>query len=106
MPGTVNLWWHDGSTRDARYHPTPLIGEPEMGFETHPLSATPVSSTPAPEDVYVAVIETDVDIRYLVTAPGDLRDASAPEAKPLVATGHSVATIGIRPGFSLSMVEV
>jgi len=105
MPGTAKLWWHDGSTRDARYHPTPLINEPEIGFETIAISASPAASTAAPEDCYVAVLETDVAIRYLVRVPGDSRDASADEAKPLVATGHAVATIGILPGSTLSIVE-
>jgi len=105
MPGTAKLWWHDGSTRDARYHPTPLINEPELGFETLTLSSSPVSSSAAPQDAFVAVIETDVPVRYIVRAPGETRDAAAAEAKPLVATGHGVATIGILPGYTLSLME-
>jgi hypothetical protein len=106
MPGTAKLWWHDGSTRDARYHPTPLINEPEIGFETLALSAAPAATGAAPEHAHVAVLETDVAIRYLVRAPGDMRDATAAEAKPLAATGSAVATIGVRPGYTLSIREV
>jgi len=105
MPGSVKLWWHDGATRDARYHATPLVNEPEMGFETLSLSATPVTTPPAPAEAHVAVLETDVALRYLVVAPGEARDATDPKAKPLAATGFAVATVGVRPGHSLSLVE-
>lgn len=105
MPGTAKLWWHDGSARDARYSPTPLINEPELGFETLSISSTPVTTGPAPEDGYVAVLQTTVDILYVVRRPGETRDATAPEAKPLLATGAGVASIGLMPGFTISIME-
>jgi len=106
MPGTVKLWWHDGSTRDARYHPTILINEPELGFETVAVSSTPASSGVAPGEAYVAAVETDVDLRYRVLAPSQSGDAADPEAKPLRVTGFAVATIGVQPGFTISFLEV
>jgi len=106
MPATVKLWWHDGSTLDIRRHPTPLIGEPEQGFETVSVDTTPVSAGPAPDGAAVAVIETPVSLRYRVLAPGQGGSAADAEAKPLRATGFSVATIGVAPGATLSLVEV
>lgn len=105
MPGTLKIWFHDGSTRDARYNPTPLINEPELGFETLAVSAIPATSGPAPADAHVAVIECDVDIRYRVTAPGGAEDATSPRAKPMAATGFRTATVGLYPGAVLSVVE-
>lgn len=106
MAGTLKLWWHDGSTLDARSHPTPLINEPERGFESHTVGTTPVSTGPAPSDCYVAVVETTVPIRYRILAPGQTGSAADPEAKPLNATGFAVATVGIVPGAVLSVMEV
>jgi len=105
MPGTVKLWWHDGSTLDVRNHPTPLINEPEHGFETLGVGATPVATGPAPDGCCVAVIESDVALRYRVLAPGQAGSASDPEAKPMAATGFRVSTIGVRPGMTLSLIE-
>ena len=106
MPGTVRLWWHDGSTLDVRSHPTTLINEPELGFESHTVGAAPVSCGPAPQDAHVAVIESTVNLRYRVLRPGEAGSAGDPEAKPLIATGIGVATVGIAPGCTLSLVEV
>jgi len=105
LAGTVKLWWHDGSTLDERSHPTPLINEPERGFETLAVGLTPVASAPAPEEVHVAVIESTVAIRYRVLLPGQTGSAADPQAKPMIATGFSVATIGVKPGAVLSVME-
>jgi len=105
MTATVKLWWHDGSTLDTRNHPTPLINEPEQGFETLTVGAAPVSSGAAPEDCHVAVIESPVALRYRVIAPGQSGTAGDAQAKPLGATGTGVATIGIVPGAVISLVE-
>ena len=45
-------------------------------------------------------------LRYRVLAPGQGGSAADAEAKPLRATGFSVATIGVAPGATLSLVEV
>ncbi len=106
MPATVKLWWHDGSTLDVRSHPTPLIAEPELGFETLAVdTAAPVESGAAPEDAHVAVIESAVSLRYRVLRPGESGAATDPEAKPLLATLPGIATIGVAPGFRLSLIE-
>lgn len=105
MPGTVKLWWHDGSTLDVRNHPTILINEPELGFETHTVGAAPVATSAAPADAHVAVLQSTVNLRYRVLRPGQSGSAADPEAKPLVATGLAVATIGVEPGLRLSLVE-
>ena len=106
MPATVKLWWHDGSTLDIRYHPTPMINEPELGFETVSVGWAPVQTSAAPEDAFVAVIESPVALRYRVVGPGGTGDAADAEAKPLLATGFGVATIGVAPGAVLSLLEV
>jgi len=105
MPGTVKLWWHDGSTLDVRSHPTPLINEPELGFETLSVGTSAVASSPAPEEAHVAVIETPVPVRYRVLRPGDNGSADDAEAKPLQVTVQAVATIGVEPGYVLSLRE-
>jgi len=104
MPATVKIWWHDGATRDARYHPIPLINEPELGFETVDVSAVPASSGPAPKDAHLAVIESSVNLRYRVCTSGS-QNAGQPEAKRLTAAGSSFVTIGVRPGLTLSLLE-
>ncbi|MEM1344126.1 MAG: hypothetical protein AAGI34_06040 [Pseudomonadota bacterium] len=106
MPGTLKLWWHDGSTLDVRAHPTPLINEPERAYETLSLTTTPATTGPAPERCFVAAIETDVDLRYRVLLPGQTGSAADPEAKPMPRTGFRLATIGVQPGATLSVVEV
>ncbi len=107
MPGTVKLWWHDGATLDVRSHPTPLINEPELGFETLSVdTVAPVASGPAPADAHVAVIETgDLVLRYRVLRPGQAGSASDLAAKPMPATRGAIASIGIEPGAVLSVIE-
>ncbi|MEM0922880.1 MAG: hypothetical protein AAGI13_07540 [Pseudomonadota bacterium] len=105
MPGTIKIWWHDGSTRDARYQPTPLINEPELDFETVSVNGSPASSGPAPTDAFVAVIESNVAARYRVQPEEGSEDASSPRAKPMLATSFATATIGVRPGYRISFVE-
>ncbi|MEM6905913.1 MAG: hypothetical protein AAF568_08475 [Pseudomonadota bacterium] len=105
MPGTLKIWWHDGSTRDARYHPTPLINEPALGFETVSVGTSPSASSAAPPEAHVAVIESNVAIRYVVEAPGSTLDADDPSAKPMAATGFGTATIGVQPGHRISVRE-
>lgn len=106
MPGTVKLWWHDGSTLDVRSHPTPLINEPELGYETVSVGAAPAATGPAPSAAHVAVIESPVNLRYRVLRPGQTGSATDPEAKPMSATLPGIATIGVEPGYVISFVEV
>jgi hypothetical protein len=105
MPGTVKIWWHDGATRDARYNALPVVNEPELGFETVAITASPAASGPAPADASVALIETDVNIRYLVRLPGSDANADAATSKPMPITGPGVDFIGVRPGCSISFIE-
>ena len=105
MPGTVKIWWHDGGAIDSRRNDMPIVSEPELGFETVPVSATPSSSGPAPSDATVALIESDVALRYRVRRSGDKMSAEAASSKPLPATGHRVDFIGVSPGSSISFVE-
>lgn len=105
MPGTLKIWWHDGSVRDARYQTTPLINEPELAFETVSVDTAPVSTGPAPDEAYVAVIESNVAVRYRIQPEGAADDASSPLAKPMLATSFATATIGVQPGFRISFME-
>jgi hypothetical protein len=102
---TVKIWWHDGSTLDVRNHPTPLINEPEVAFESVVVGAVPVSTGPAPEESVVCVIESPVPLRYRVRVPGGTGLASDVEAKRIAATGTRNATIGVQPGFTISLLE-
>ncbi|MGF1446472.1 MAG: hypothetical protein ACFBRM_09765 [Pikeienuella sp.] len=107
MPGSVKLWWHDGATLDIRHHPTPLINEPELAFETLSVdTAVAVESMPAPANAHLAVIESgDLALRYRVLGAGQSGAASDPEAKPLPATRFGIACIGVEPGARLSLLE-
>lgn len=105
MPGTIKIWWHDGSTRDARYQPTPLINEPEIAFEELTVGATAVSSGTAPEEAYVAVIESEIPVRYRIQPDPASEDATSPRAKPMLSTSFATATIGVQPGFRISFIE-
>lgn len=105
MPGTVKIWWHDGATKDVRYNTVPVVNEPELGFETVEVTATPTASGPAPRDSTVAVIETDVNVRYCVRRPGSNQAADPLKSKPMSVTGLSTDFIGITPGWSISFVE-
>jgi hypothetical protein len=105
MPGTVRIWWHDGAARDARYNDMPIVGEPELGFETFAVSATPSASGPAPETATLALVETDVGLRYRVRRAGDATPADPADCKPIATTGRGVDFIGVAPGCSISFVE-
>lgn len=105
MPGTVKIWWHDGATRDVRYHELPVVNEPELGFETIAIGATPASSGAAPRDAVVAIVESDVNLRYFVRRPGETAEADAFSSKPLAATGFGINSIGVGEGYTISFVE-
>ncbi len=106
MPGTVKVWWHDGATKDVRYNELPVVNEPELGFETVAVDATPASTGPAPEDAVVAIVESDVDLRYLVRLPGSGADADPNNSKPLPSTGFGTNSIGVARDCTISFVEV
>lgn len=106
MPGTAKIWWHDGATKDVRYNELPVVNEPELGFETVAVGATPASTGAAPDDAVVAIVECDVNMRYLVRHPGSAQVADPVNSKPLTATGFGTDSIGVRPGYSISFVEV
>lgn len=107
MPGTIKIWWHDGAVKDVRYNDLPVVNEPELGFESITTAgATPVSSGPAPTETSVAIIEADVNVRYVVRLPGSTVQASQLNSKPLSATGLGTDSIGIAEGHSISFVEV
>lgn len=105
MPGTVKIWWHDGATRDVRYHELPVVNEPELGYETVAISATPANSAPAPKNAVVAIVETDVNLRYHVRRPGETAEADAVASKPLAATGFGINSIGVGEDYTISFVE-
>jgi hypothetical protein len=105
MPGTVKLWWHDGATKDVRYNELPIVNEPELGFESIVVGPSPVETGPAPEDATVAIVEADVNFRYLVLPDGATSSASATASKPMAATGFGTDSIGVRPGYRISLIE-
>lgn len=105
MPGTVKIWWHDGATRDVRYNDLPIVNEPELGYETVAVSATPASSGPAPKRAVVAIVECDVNVRYHVRRPGETVEADAVASKPVAATGFAVNSIGVDENYTISFVE-
>ncbi|MEM7213664.1 MAG: hypothetical protein AAF479_17565 [Pseudomonadota bacterium] len=105
MPGLVKIWWHDGATRDIRYHDIPVVNEPELGFETLTVNAAPANTGAAPEDATVAVVETDVNVRYVVRPPGGSAVADPVLSKPIAATGPATNSIGVAPGYSISFIE-
>jgi len=105
MPGTVKVWWHDGATKDVRYNELPVVNEPELGFESVAVGVNPTSTGPAPEDAVVAIIESDVNVRYLVRLPGNTSDADQVGSKPLPATGFGTNSIGVRKDSTISFVE-
>ena len=105
MPGTVKIWWHDGATKDVRYNTVPVLNEPELAFETVAVTGAPSASQPAPRDATIAVVETDVDVRYRVRRPGGNASADPLSSKPLAMTGLATDFIGVTPGCSISFVE-
>ena len=106
MPGTVKVWWHDGATKDVRYNELPVVNEPELGYEPVTVSATPASTGPAPEDAVVAIVESNVNVRYLVRLPGGAGDADQVTSKPLPSTGFGTNSIGVGKNCTISFVEV
>lgn len=105
MAGTVKVWWHDGAKRDVRYHDLPVVNEPELDYETVSVSSTPASTGPAPKNSSVAIVESDVNVRYLVRPPGDISDADAVSSKPVAATGFGVNSIAVDQDDTISFVE-
>lgn len=105
MAGTVKIWWHDGAVRDARYHDVPVVNEPELAYSVVSVGSVAEATGPAPENAYVAVVETDVNVRYLVRPNGIGGNADVVTSKPIAATGHGTDVIGIRPGDVISFIE-
>jgi hypothetical protein len=105
MPGTVKVWWHDGATKDVRYNELPVVNEPELGFESVAVSAIPANTGVAPEDAVVAIVECDVNVRYLVRFPGGNTNADPVVSKPLPATGFGTNSIGVAKDCTISFVE-
>ena len=105
MPGLVKIWWHDGAVKDIRYHDIPVVNEPELAFESLAVGGVPASSGPAPGNASVAIVETDVSVRYYVRHAGDITVADATNSKPIAATGLATDSIGILPGCTISFVE-
>jgi len=106
MAGTVKIWWHDGAVRDIRYHDIPVVNEPELGFETLNLTGSAENSGPAPANATVAIVETDIDVRYFVRGVGDNTPANAITSKPVSATGLRTEPIGVAAGQTISFIEV
>ena len=104
MPGTVKIWWHDGAVKDIRYHDIPVVAEPELGFDSVSVSGIPVASSAAPVGATVAIVETDVNVRYTVRRPGETGDAGA-NSKPLMAIDHGTDSIGVQAGYTISFIE-
>lgn len=105
MPGTVKIWWHDGAAIDSRRNDMPIVNEPELGFETVAVSTSPAASGPAPADATVALVQSDVGLRYRVRRTGDSTPADATDSKPMPATGGAIDFIGVMPGASISFIE-
>ena len=105
MPGLVKIWWHDGATRDIRYHDIPVVNEPELGFETVAVSGVAANTGAAPSDATVALVETDINVRYVVRRPGGTATADPVLSKPIAATGPATNSIGVAPGHSISFIE-
>ena len=54
----------------------------------------------------VAIVESDVDVRYLMLLPGGAADADPVGSKPLPATGFGTNSIGVGRDCTISFVEV
>lgn len=105
MPGTVKIWWHDGAAIDSRRNDMPIVNEPELGFESVAVSTSPTASGPAPDNATVALVESDIGLRYRVRREGDSTPADTTDSKPMAATGSAVDFIGVKPGASISFIE-
>jgi len=106
MPGTAKIWWHDGATKDVHYNELPVVNEPELGYEAVAVGPAPASTGPAPEDAVVAIVECDVNVRYLVRHSGDSQPADPVSSKPMPSTGFGTDSIGVCAGCTISFVEV
>lgn len=106
MPGTVRIWWHDGAVKDIRYHDIPVVAEPELGFEMVNVGSAASASGAAPKLATVALIESDVDIRYTVRPPGITTDANLVSSKPVGAFGPVTESIGVLEGYTISFIEI
>lgn len=105
MPGLVKIWWHDGAVKDIRHHDIPVVNEPELGFDQVAVSDVPAISSAAPSETTVAIVETDVAVRYVVRLPGDVALADAELSKPIAATGLLTDSIGVTEGCTISFIE-
>lgn len=105
MPGTVKVWWHDGAVTDIRHHNLPVVNEPELSYQELSVGSTSVPTAAAPDLATIAVIETDIDVRYLVRRPNETAGADAQTSKPIRATGHGHDVIGVSTGYSISFIE-
>ena len=81
------------------------MNEPELAYETIDVGTTAASSGPAPSDAVVAIVECDVNVRYLVRRPGETADADSVSSKPLPATGFGTNSIGVSETYTISFVE-
>ncbi len=106
MAGTVKIWWHDGGVRDVRYHDIPVVNEPELGFDTVAVGAVAENSNPAPINCSVAIVESDINVRYAVRPGGIGPAADATTSKPIAATGLGTEPIGVAPRDVISFIEV
>lgn len=106
MPGTVRIWWHRGALRDMNYNSMPVVDEPEISMETVTLNGSVETTGPAPADASVALVQSDVDLAYVVRPAGVAVLADPALHKPLNATGNELYSIGIPEGASLSLVEL
>lgn len=106
MPGTAKIWWHDGSVKDIRYHDIPVLEEPELGYEEITITSNAAASGPAPAHATVAMIETNVNLRYRVRAAGDTTDASPTASKPIARAALFTEPVGVKEGQTISFIEV
>ncbi|MEM1277931.1 MAG: hypothetical protein AAGH74_15515 [Pseudomonadota bacterium] len=106
MPGTVKIWWHSGALRDEKYNAVPIVEEPEIATETLAVNGAALISAPAPELARIALIQSTIDIAYVVRLPGASTIADAAVHKPLAATGLDLHAVSVPEGASISVVEI
>lgn len=104
MPGTVRIWWHRGALRDEKYNSVPVVEEPELATETITLDGAVQVSGAAPVEARLAIIQSDMDIAYVVRRPGEDIVADPAVHKPLAATGFDLYALSVPQGASLSVV--